>query len=101
MFTSTLSPDLRRRRLVGLAVGLALTGCLIGTYLALSTGDSGANDSYATATSPQPGSAVPSGDSTANGGLRRLRGISDPEAFARRGRPGALRLGHHGTDAAQ
>ena len=82
MFTSTPNPDLRRRRLVGLAVGLALTGCLIGTYLALSTGDRGTNDSSLTATSQRPDSALPSGDSTATGGLRRLRGISDPEEFA-------------------
>ena len=81
MFASAPKPELSRRR-VGLAVGLALTGCLIGTYLALSTGDSGTNDASPTATSPRPGSTSPSEDSNGTGRLRRLSGISDPEAFA-------------------
>lgn len=82
MFASTPSPELRRRRLVGLAVGLALTGCLIGVYHSLSAGNGSADDAAPAAASPASGGNLPSGDSTATAGIRHIGAISDPESFA-------------------
>ena len=82
MFASNPNPELRRRRLVGLVVGLALTGCLIGIYLSLSAGNGSADDAAHAAASPASDDNLPSGDSTATAGNRHIGAISDPESFA-------------------
>lgn len=82
MLATTPNQELRRRRLVGLVVGVVLTGCLVGICLALSAGHRGGNDSASAAASPRPDGDSPSDASAPAWGTRLLGGISDPEAFA-------------------
>lgn len=82
MFGSTPSPELRRRRMVGLVVAVVLTGCLVGAYLALSAGKDQPGG-VAPAVSFEPNDTVAaSGRSTRTAVRRPLVGITYPEAFA-------------------
>ncbi len=83
MFARSSNPALRRHRLVGLAVGLSLTGCLVGACLALSSGQHGPDGAERPAGSPpQYADGSPASDTNRTSDRRSLAGNSDPEAFA-------------------
>lgn len=82
MFASTSNPESRRRRIAGLALGVVLTGCLAGAYLALSPESHPSDESVSTAPPPPSGAAGWSGASARTAVLRPLARISDPERFS-------------------
>lgn len=83
MFASAPSPELRRRRLVGLVVGLALAGLLAGTYIVLSSARHGSDGSAPPSSSDPRSAAIASSDDSAHvTGDWSLNGISGAEAFA-------------------